>query len=823
MCEDFSETIGLGSKQSEYDAEIEESEYFYVMFYRKAGAYTIGEFDTALKKFRESGTPKIMTFFKEVEGDVPTEVLAFMERLDRELQHYYTRFKSIDTVKLKILLELCQHPELQMNVEIKDAKILLNGTQVDEINIDNLPFYGNHEAIGAIREELSVLEREFAEAKKASALAPDDDSLWTKCYEVSKRKNEALDKLHEYELQLMELSANIVKISSRGEYVTPRTKLALELFDEGRLEEAKAILDMAEFERDLERTKQKADTIKKEMTALVGELSTRINVLKAIGLNKESREEVLSLYEKAYEIVTEYNLGWECAVDYVSFLFHLRRTEAGFSIGERLYNRMSALEVKPVLPLIVLSRRLGQVYTSDRRYEEAERCFKECLSLCLQAERDGAPNADCELAGVYRGIAQLQSRKRQWIQAEENYEKALFHAERSGDVVSLMETGKSAMNFYLTEAISRFDKADALCRKMTETRESLGSTTDYARKCGAQLCFLQAKLYAKQGKLEDAEQAFVQAMRQFSYLVEQRGDESSEVELGRVKGELATFYTWTCQKKYDPNYVEQLLTEVLTVRRRWFKIRPRAYGIDLCSGLHTFAGFYKKEQRFAEAEACYKEELQIRAEIAKIDPLVGQRSAWTLIDLAGLYRLQARYTEAEELCKEAVAIRRRAMKDLPEGECLLSRALIQLASVCRQTGRNEAAIPLYCEAIDLLRSVADRLLGNTNLELSAALASLADIYVIEKRDEDARVLYDEAVDRCCAVFGNGSTHHAKVTLNLMKNLSDCYCRMERRQEAVEMYRSKRAMLQGLSDESLRDAVTFAVEEIDRRIEALSVQ
>ena len=105
MCEDISDAVAKSRKQDEYNAIIRECDFFYVIFWHKAGVYTVEEFEVALAQFRDTGSPKIQTYFKAVEeGDsVEQSVTDFMRRLEREVDHFHKTFTHTDTIMLKLL------------------------------------------------------------------------------------------------------------------------------------------------------------------------------------------------------------------------------------------------------------------------------------------------------------------------------------------------------------------------------------------------------------------------------------------------------------------------------------------------------------------------------------------------------------------------------------------------------------------------------------------------------------------------------------------------------------------------------------------------
>ena len=81
------------------------------LFHTKAGKYTLEEFETGLKQFRDSGKPLIYTYFKEPappydeRDENSLSLKKFKDRLT-EIGHFYTRYESTDSLKLHFLQQL---------------------------------------------------------------------------------------------------------------------------------------------------------------------------------------------------------------------------------------------------------------------------------------------------------------------------------------------------------------------------------------------------------------------------------------------------------------------------------------------------------------------------------------------------------------------------------------------------------------------------------------------------------------------------------------------------------------------------------------------
>jgi hypothetical protein len=109
--ENFLDAMSETRLQDEYNKAVRECDVFVSLFFTKTGKFTEEEFDTAHDQFKQTGSPRIYTFFKDASvsmGDISDEVtslLAFKKKL-KELGHFYTSYKNTDDLKLQFSNQL---------------------------------------------------------------------------------------------------------------------------------------------------------------------------------------------------------------------------------------------------------------------------------------------------------------------------------------------------------------------------------------------------------------------------------------------------------------------------------------------------------------------------------------------------------------------------------------------------------------------------------------------------------------------------------------------------------------------------------------------
>lgn len=99
----FLDAISDNRLQDEYNQAISECDIVLCLFFTKVGKYTAEEFDTAYQVFKDTGKPKIWTYFKNAEinsGSITDEIntlLDFKKKIGN-LGHFYTQYNNIDNL-----------------------------------------------------------------------------------------------------------------------------------------------------------------------------------------------------------------------------------------------------------------------------------------------------------------------------------------------------------------------------------------------------------------------------------------------------------------------------------------------------------------------------------------------------------------------------------------------------------------------------------------------------------------------------------------------------------------------------------------------------
>ena len=122
--EDYDAAYNGMRKQDEYNERVRASDMFLALFHKKAGKFTIEEFNIARKAFDEQASPKIYTYIKDLEaGESESRELAEFKRLMlEEMGHYWCRYSNFDTMQLHFVLQLQMvEATTPIKVEVKES------------------------------------------------------------------------------------------------------------------------------------------------------------------------------------------------------------------------------------------------------------------------------------------------------------------------------------------------------------------------------------------------------------------------------------------------------------------------------------------------------------------------------------------------------------------------------------------------------------------------------------------------------------------------------------------------------------------------------
>lgn len=498
-CEDVDPAIAAGRKQDEYNELMRGCDMSVFLFFKKAGTYTIEEFDAALEAFKASGNvkPKIYTFFKYADiSDMEQSVSDFMNRLDKGLNHYYTVFDSIDTVKLKLLLSLYILNSDFLEVKIDDGKCYVNGEA--EIEVANVEQFANNGTLKDLDSELKEIEKEYYSLK---AGYPFKDEKKNKQYnKLDERRQELIKAIEKLQKEIFNTSLSICKDELSGKEITVRLREAYRLFEKGDLKGANKILNYDEIKDEyLQRKKARQDEQKRDDEIYIRECKAKIRFLRS-GKKGTSKfnEKIDMIYQDAVAVAKESLVEIDIIYDYASYLNDFDHRAEAYDVAkelEKIYNSAELqvdlcekAELYNLFFCICTNTTRWYVFFDDLNFEnwfnkkEAEKYLKKEIEVYNKLVNDNPDKYIYNLTDSYNTAAVFYKSQKKLIKAEKYHLKKIKIFEKLSKInpdrynsdlaESYCDIGEYYKDYYkikLWRAIYYYQKAITIYEKIVST------------------------------------------------------------------------------------------------------------------------------------------------------------------------------------------------------------------------------------------------------------------------------------------------------------------------------------------------------------------
>ena len=353
--EDFSAFCTGTRTQDDYNRIVRASDICICMFHRKAGEYTIEEFNQALDEYvKNQSHPKTFVYIRAlIEGEMEDEALKrFKEDLFDRVGHYWCNYATDDAMKLHFVMQLERIiPSVSGNAsvtegnhfKIENGVVSLYGHKIAEL--DNLSFAAENPEYLSLKESIARLNTEIARlrATGVAELQPIIDEKQAELY----KKRESLNRL---ESQLFDLALSINKLIGSGTPVSERKRLAIEMFERGNskgvveiLNEKDIAADAAQARKEIEQGKLLVDSGRSLIEAglqktrsLAEEYVLRAKALMTDYAEPRRFELACHAYEQGIELIRA-NLSEEELAKSLFEYGHFLQTNKRYDLAEARY------------------------------------------------------------------------------------------------------------------------------------------------------------------------------------------------------------------------------------------------------------------------------------------------------------------------------------------------------------------------------------------------------------------------------------------------------------------------------------------------------
>lgn len=702
VCENVTNALAVTRKQDEYNDIIRASRYVYLLVGEKIGQFTEEEFDVALDQFRKTGTPFIYTYFKRLpEGArVDQSVSAFMRRLGEGIGHYWSEYSDLDSIKLNIILELMRDPEVGGVVQFEDGRALLNGEEM--VSLENVPIYNGNGNLQELKGELKQLDAKRAEVQSAIALGVAsgalDPDLAAEFAQLSARREELLDQVHQMEMAMLENMNAMVAKSRSEEEIDPRERKAAELVTAGKYEAANELLSSSEWAGEIDSVAELMDGLRDKVRQYLSGQEALIANLESLGVNKDSELTIMDAYDRIYALAVKWFVGFGAVRSNAQFLRRQRRFDEALNRVNWVIDASKVVDIGPV----VLARAYvtaSDLYLLKKQYDKSEEANNEAIRLFGELAAEGS-SEELELAHAY--VRQSET---------------LFDARRVDEAKEMADKG-----------------LEILARREAESQKDLG----YAYN-------MLSLVEEKRGNLNESVSLMKRAIH-YRAAVAQSGKQVPLRSLSISYANLAGMYL--NMKRYDD--AEEYFRKCLDIRAELVGQNPRANEAKYSIALKNYASALAEMRRFEEAERYADDAIEIRRRLAEEAPDVSTRGLAAPLHVKGQIILDAkwdtRYGEAKACLEEAYAIRKEAYESTPRSSFLVFCSTCELlARLYDATGEKQNAEACFAEAIEVAKGYYADGSGDVGAEYAKALFSYAAFLHAEGDDVRAEALMRESL------------------------------------------------------------------------------
>ena len=618
LSEDLPNMLAAGRKQDELNQIINDCQYFYILIGRRAGGASLEEFDTALKKQRESGLPHIYTYFYQSEdGRTPEQsTIDFMEMLDKKLGHYYSFFDNIDSVKLNLLIELARDESVGSSLTIRDGYALAEGKSI--LPLERIPVFGRHEELQRMLAEKEETEARLLGLRKRLLSCPDDEDTFGELLAAAQRRDELASLIRQIETDILNLCTTIRARSGDGKPMSLREKEAGHLLDLGDFDGALRILRDEQRKKELEQAEQVVANGQDRIAAYISENRLQIQALKSKGITEKTIPEIQKCYEENMGLAERHHICTDVFYDYACFLMNHNQHEKAIRVLERSL-QLLALENAPASQLADSEYLLACLMYKSNRIEEAKALHASALERREKLMRPDDARSVFKLASSCNQIGYLFFRLHHDEEAEAYLSRAAALQEqllkedvpldaRSAYALSLNNLAQ------LAQRKGQLDTAEQYQLRAMALREELAADNSVAaRGFLAMSCLNYARLLeSMEGEQGRADAYYRKAVDLYSAL-------SEEDTKHLVDKAIASYHYARFLERTDRERAMQIHLDALRLRRMLAKGNSAALRSDLSDSCFAI-GRLLAEQGEPEAAAYLREALSLQKELYEAAP-----------------------------------------------------------------------------------------------------------------------------------------------------------------------------------------------------------
>ncbi len=448
--EDFNAFCTGERTQDQYNKVLGASDVCLCMFHRKAGRFTVEEFNHALDEYRQNNDhPKTYVYIRALadgEGE-DDELKSFKEALFQTIGHYWCNYATDDAMKLHFVMQIerMMAPMLSLanthssNLKVEDGSVLLYGRKIADYS--NLSFAACNTEYTTLKEKIENLDKEIVQFRAMGI-----EELKPMILSKSSERNRLYEDLKALEEQLFNIALSVNRMTSSGLPVSERKRMAIEMFEKGNIKGVIEVLNENDLALDAERAraeiahgKQLVEVGKatiesgvQKIRSLVEEYMMRAEALMADLTIVDRLEQACQAYEQVIALTREHLTEDELAGKLLKIADFLHKNNV-FGVAEDYYTE--SLEIYRRLALdnpatyehyvAVSLNELAILYSETQRFSDSEMLYKESLDIRRRLALENPSFNERDLALLLNNLALLYSRTGHFSDSEVLHKESL--------------------------------------------------------------------------------------------------------------------------------------------------------------------------------------------------------------------------------------------------------------------------------------------------------------------------------------------------------------------------------------------------------------
>lgn len=595
LCENFDDAYSKIRKQEEYNEKIRNSDLCFFIFFTKAGEYTREEFEVARKKFEETGKPKIYTYFKVIKDETAEQSLYdFMNELDKTFGHYYGTFEHIDTVKLRILLNLKLQEMDFLEIKVDGDACVVDGEKA--LSLENVSEFANNSVFQELKTELYEIEESYFNLKTKYTKDECSQNEEREYIEIASKRQNLIDAIEETQKNIFNMSLRMCQDEARGE-ITLRQKEAYRLFESGDLEGANNILDFTEIKNDYQRRKaiREAEQ-KKDAQIFIREGRTKIDILTMMSSLSTRFEEIEEIYDEIVDVAFQEKTELSAIYEFALFLYEQIKLQKAIDITEKLNNIYLSNKMINEIAYAKLLNLMSLLYERENDVNKAIVCCLEAIKILRNHFKKNQEYIFTAFITSCCNVAIIYYKHNQETKAEQYFMEAIKLGENlsivsENVILALAECYNNAALFFRN---FDFNKAEQYYFKSLNLMEQLTRNNSQKFLSALAECYTCSSFFVL--NKEEEKEALFKAKDIREYLSKEN-PLKYQSELANTYSNIAFYY----DNNYEPEKAEKYYLLSIKINEKLIKFSA-TYRSELAINYNNLAVFYKDEVEFEQAE-----------------------------------------------------------------------------------------------------------------------------------------------------------------------------------------------------------------------------